>query len=212
MNPFPKGQFGLIYLDPAWKHEMYSEKGKGKSPDRHYDCMTLEEMMALRDQIIFATAPNSVMVMWTTWSAGNVNGKVVDFLADAMFLMRHYGFQRVTGGPWIKRAGTGNPNMGMGKSFRQSSELFIVGTHGSPRIKNHSTRNVLTTGDYPKTLEEIDSFMVDTMIREHSRKPDEMYENLENLFEGPFLELNARTTREGWSSWGNQIDHFPETK
>jgi N6-adenosine-specific RNA methylase IME4 len=42
--------------------------------------------------------------------------------------------------------------------------------------------------------------------REHSRKPDEVYELLEQLF-GPArrIELFARQRRAGWVSWGNQL-------
>ena len=44
--------------------------------------------------------------------------------------------------------------------------------------------------------------------REHSRKPDEIYNYIEDLLDGPYVELFARTKREGWESWGNQIDKF----
>jgi hypothetical protein len=45
--------------------------------------------------------------------------------------------------------------------------------------------------------------------REHSRKPDDIHERIERLVAGPYLELFARTRREGWSSWGNEVDRFP---
>ncbi len=206
--PFPAGQFGVIYADPPWKYKMYSEKGEGRSPDRHYPCMTHEELLAMRDQILFAAAPNSVLIMWTSFSAGNINGEIVDHLLNAMELMRAWGFQRVTAGPWIKRERTGNATMGMGKSFRQSAELFIVGKHGSPRIKNHSTRSAVFTGDVPEHPEDIQSIIVDSLVRDHSQKPDEMIPLIEALFDGPYLELFARTQRPGWTVWGNQTDKF----
>ena len=40
--------------------------------------------------------------------------------------------------------------------------------------------------------------------REHSRKPDEVYERIEALCEGPYLELFARGTRPGWEHWGHE--------
>ena len=45
-----------------------------------------------------------------------------------------------------------------------------------------------------------------TRKREHSRKPDEQYEIIEGCSNGPFLELFARGTRKGWTTWGNQAD------
>jgi hypothetical protein len=44
--------------------------------------------------------------------------------------------------------------------------------------------------------------------REHSRKPDEQYEIIEACSWGPFLELFARGSREGWTTWGNQADEY----
>src|SRR5258708_7137064 len=43
-----------------------------------------------------------------------------------------------------------------------------------------------------------------TRKREHSRKPDEQYELIEACSRGPFLELFARGTCKGWTTWGNQ--------
>lgn len=196
--PFPAGQHGLFYVDPPWLYEMYSDKGNAKSPSRHYDCMSLDQLKALRDDILFAALPDSVCIMWATFA----------LLPDALDLMRAWGFQYKTGGPWIKRAGNGNPTMGTGYVLRSASELFLIGTTGSPRIRNKGTRNLLLTGDWPSSIEHLDSVIVDTLRREHSRKPDEMIPLIEALFHGPYLELFARTKRDGWNVWGNQLDKF----
>jgi hypothetical protein len=43
-------------------------------------------------------------------------------------------------------------------------------------------------------------------VREHSRKPDEIYNVVESLWPcGPFVELFARHRRPGWFSWGDGI-------
>lgn len=46
--------------------------------------------------------------------------------------------------------------------------------------------------------------------REHSRKPDEQYDRIETMFDGPYIELFARQRRKGWDAWGNQVDKFGE--
>jgi len=46
--------------------------------------------------------------------------------------------------------------------------------------------------------------LIGTRKREHSRKPDEVYQLIENCSWGPYLELFARTMRENWTVWGNQ--------
>lgn len=196
--PFPAGQHGLIYADPAWLYAMYSDKGREKSPDAHYDCMTIDEMKAMRDDVLFATAPDAVLVMWSTFP----------HLPEALDLMHAWGFTYKTGGPWVKRTKTAKPAFGTGYVLRSAAELFLIGTIGKPRIKNRGTRNVLLTGEWPDKIEQLDSVMVDTIRREHSRKPDEMIPLIEALFDGPYLELFARTKREGWNVWGNQLDTF----
>ena len=42
--------------------------------------------------------------------------------------------------------------------------------------------------------------------REHSRKPDEQYDLIEQCSPGPFLEIFARNAQPGWKAWGNQVD------
>lgn len=201
-------QYGVIYADPPWKYKMYSDKGHEKSPQKHYQCMTQKELLAMREKILWATAPNSILVIWTTFAAGNIGGETVDFIADALELIRAWGFQRVTGGPWIKRTAGGKCTFGTGYIMRGAAELFLIGTHGNPRVKNRSTRNLLLTGDWPKGLGDIDSIIIDALRREHSRKPDEMIAVVEALFDGPYLEVFARTRRPGWDAWGNETDKF----
>ena len=47
------------------------------------------------------------------------------------------------------------------------------------------------------------------MIKErHSRKPEQTYERIEKLVDGPYLELFARKTKPNWDSWGNQVGLF----
>jgi len=196
--PFPTGQFGVVYADPPWAYEMYSAKGYEKSPDTHYDCMSTDTLKGMRDQIIFATAPDAVCIMWACFP----------LLREAFELMEAWGFKYKTGGPWVKRTANGKPAFGTGYVLRSAAELFLIGTVGSPKIKNHSTRNVLLTGNAPLEPHDIDAIIVDTLRREHSRKPDEMIPLIENLFDGPYLELFARTQRQSWTVWGNETENF----
>ena len=47
--------------------------------------------------------------------------------------------------------------------------------------------------------------LIATRKREHSRKPDELYPIIEACSRGPFLELFARGSRPGWTSWGQEV-------
>jgi N6-adenosine-specific RNA methylase IME4 len=46
------------------------------------------------------------------------------------------------------------------------------------------------------------------MKREHSRKPDELYNLIEKCSIGPYLELFARGKKKGWSQWGNEVENY----
>lgn len=196
---FPPGQYGCIMADPPWAYTMYGDTGYDKSPQAHYPCMPQEDMKALRDDILFATAPNAVMVMWTCFP----------FLPDALELLQHYGFKYKTGGVWNKLTSTGKPAFGTGYILRSSAELFLIGTVGNPPLKNKSTRNAFFDDIAPDDLRDIQINLY-AERREHSRKPDGMHGIISNLFYGPYLELFARQPRKGWTVWGNQTDKFKE--
>ncbi|MEI8396400.1 MAG: MT-A70 family methyltransferase [Rhodospirillaceae bacterium] len=49
-------------------------------------------------------------------------------------------------------------------------------------------------------------------IREHSRKPEQQYHDIDELIPGgDRCELFARACRPGWDVWGNQTDRFAPT-
>ena len=50
--------------------------------------------------------------------------------------------------------------------------------------------------------------IISTRKREHSRKPDELYDIIESCSPGPYLELFSRGKRTGWSVWGNQTEEY----
>jgi N6-adenosine-specific RNA methylase IME4 len=65
--------------------------------------------------------------------------------------------------------------------------MCLLATKGKPKRKSKSVRQLV----------------VDDR-REHSRKPDNMYNYIEELLDGPYIELFARNTHPGWDSWGNE--------
>ena len=44
MTALPRpNHYRVIYADPPWTFSTYSRKGKGRSAEAYYDCMTLPE-------------------------------------------------------------------------------------------------------------------------------------------------------------------------
>lgn len=81
--------------------------------------------------------------------------------------------------------------MGMGYWTRQEAEVCRLFKRGKPRRLSKGVRQ-----------------MIRAPRREHSRKPDEQYDRIEQLVAGPYLELFARQNRPGWESWGNETGKF----
>lgn len=193
-------QAGVILIDPPWEFETRSKKGLKKSAQKHYDCMSLDELKAMRDNILFASGPDCICIMWTTFC----------FLDQAMDLMASYGFKYRTSGVWNKVTKNGKQCFGTGYGLRNSAEIFLIGTIGNPKFRNKKTRDSQFSGVVPANLNELDNIVINAIRREHSRKPSQMYTLIEGLFNGPYLEVFARHKRRGWTCWGNEIKKFKE--
>jgi N6-adenosine-specific RNA methylase IME4 len=96
---------------------------------------------------------------------------------------------KTVGFTWVKTTqdGTGFP-IGCGYWTRANAELCLLATRGQPQRLSRSVRQLIVS---PR--------------REHSRKPDEIYDRIEELVPGPYLELFARNRRPGWGSWGHEV-------
>ena len=180
MIPFPNKRYNVILADPPWRFKLYSAKGVNKkSANGQYDTMTLNDLKAL--PVADIAAKDCCLFMWATFP----------MLREAFEVMDAWGFSYKSGGAWPKTTKNGKDAFGTGYIFRSAAEVFLVGTKGHVKPMNRSTRNVLHG-----------------VVREHSRKPDEQYPFIENLFGGERIELFARQSRQGWDCWGNDTEHF----
>lgn len=93
---------------------------------------------------------------------------------------------------WYKVRRDGGPDgRGVGFYFRNVTELVLFGVRGNFRTLPPGRRQVN---------------IVCARKREHSRKPDELYDLIETCSPGPYLELFARQRRPEWEQWGNETD------
>jgi N6-adenosine-specific RNA methylase IME4 len=173
-------KYGALLLDPPWKFANYSAKGEAKNPVAHYDCMSLADLRALPMNQL--AAPDCAMLMWAT----------APLLPEAIDLMRAWGFTFKSAGAWAKQSSTGKAwAFGTGYCFRSAAEFFLLGTLGKPKIQSRSVRNLIVAP-----------------VRQHSRKPEDQYEMVERLFEGPFAEVFSRASRPGWDTFGHEAGKF----
>lgn len=114
-------------------------------------------------------------------------------LPDGLRVMEAWGFQYKSNIVWHKvRKDGGSDGRGVGFYFRNVTELVLFGVRGkNARTREAGRRQV----NY-----------LSTRKREHSRKPDEIYDIIESCSHGPYLEMFARGSRPNWAVWGSQAD------
>lgn len=176
-----RGAFGTILADPPW--QFINRTGK-MAPEHkrlaRYPTMKLEEIKALPVQDV--AAERSHLYLWVPNA----------LLREGLEVMEAWGFRYKSNLVWYKVRKDGGPDgRGVGFYFRNVTELILFGTRGSLRTDDAGRRQVN---------------IITSQKREHSRKPDELYEVIEECSYGPYLEMFARRPRPGWVQWGNEIE------
>ncbi len=175
-TPGQVGPFALIYADPPWKYEFYSDEHHSRGPDEHYPVM---EDQAIKDLSVFGksvlqiAAEHAVLFMWCTSSN----------LERALSVLPFWGFEYKTHLVWDK------VHLGLGLIFRNQHELLLYGSRGEP----------------PGPVK-VPPSVFREQRGEHSVKPTAIRDMLEKMYpafdESTRIELFARGRVPGWSAWG----------
>jgi len=185
--------YEVVVADPAWTFKSNSAARPGRNPRRHYQTsQSLDEIKAWPVKDI--VSDNAVLFLWITGPFLAIGAHVP--------VMKAWGFKPSgMGFVWIKL----NPKAG--KLFIMPQDI-ATGTGFTTR---KSTAFCLI-GKRGRSLR-VDAGVQEAVIdnrREHSRKPDEVFERIER-YVGPgrrMLELNARQQRIGWTCFGDEIGKF----
>lgn len=179
--------YDFIMADPPWRFELYSEAGEEKSAQAQYSTMTLDAIAAL--PVDDLARESCLLWLWAT----------APMLPAQIAIGERWGFRYVTSGTWVKRTRHGKVAFGTGYVLRNAHEPFLIMKRGEP-VTSRSVRSV-----------------VEGVVREHSRKPDEAFAAAEALMPGPAeggprkirrVELFSRTHRPGWDAWGDEVGKF----
>jgi len=178
-----RGKYNTILADPPWRFK----NSTGKVAPEHkrlsrYPTLTLQEILDIPVNTV--ATENAHLYLWVPNA----------LLAEGLEVMRKWGFSYKTNIVWFKIRKDGGPDgRGVGFYFRNVTELVLFGIKGKKR-----------------TLEpgRTQTNIIRTRKREHSRKPDELYDIIERCSPGPYLELFARGIRDGWDAWGNQAENY----
>jgi len=182
LETFNGQRFRTILADPPWQFQNRT----GKMAPEHkrlsrYGTMNLDDILGLPVRAL-ADDP-AHLYLWVPNA----------LLPEGLRVMEAWGFQYKSNVVWHKIRKDGGPDgRGVGFYFRNVTELVLFGIRG---------KNARTLAPGRRQV----NFLA-TQKREHSRKPDEIFDIIESCSPGPFLELFARGTRPKWSVWGNQAD------
>ncbi len=172
-------RYATILADPPWQFQNRT----GKMAPEHkrllrYPTMDLQEVAQL--PVGRVAAAQSHLYLWVPNA----------LLSEGLEVMRAWGFTYKTNLVWFKIRKDGGPDgRGVGFYFRNVTELILFGVRGNLRTLKPGRTQVN---------------LFSTRKREHSRKPDEIYDLIEACSPGPYLELFARFRRDGWNQWGNE--------
>lgn len=176
--------FRTILADPPWQFQ--NRTGKMAPEHRRlsrYGTMKLDDVVAM--PVADLVAEPAHLYLWVPNA----------LLPEGLEVMRAWGFAYKSNIVWHKVRKDGGPDgRGVGFYFRNTTELVLFGVRGkNARTKQPGRRQVN---------------IIKTQKREHSRKPDELYDVVEACSEGPFLELFARGPRKGWTAWGDEAEEY----
>lgn len=169
-----------IVLDPPWQFGD-ALPGASRGASKQYACMGVAGIVDVLTEAT-AGAPNVVAFCWRVAA---MQGEALSVLAACDLTVK-------TELVWEKLTRHGKPHFGMGRYVRASHEVCLIATRGRafPEVRNVRSRFAAP-------------------VREHSRKPEEFYAIVEQLYpSSPKVELFARTPRAGWTQHGLELGKF----
>jgi len=185
-SKFSNKKYRTILADPPWQFNNRT----GKMAPEHkrlfrYDSMELKEIMEL--PISQLADEKCHLYLWVPNA----------LVKEGLQVMSSWGFEYKTNLIWYKVRQDGGPDRrGVGFYFRNVTEMILFGTRGM------NNRTLAPARTMPN--------IIISRKREHSRKPDELYEIIEKCSSGPYLELFARHSRPRWSQWGNEHEQIED--
>lgn len=177
----------------------------------HYETRSTQDICDLGDTVLGLAAPDCVLLMWCCWPQ----------LADGVAVMAAWGFDYVTGFPWVKTGSVVEPDgstfvtdairvkprRGVGFWTMGCTEFVMIGRRGSPKItgpENPKTGKPTNRTGKLGLMTGAPAVFWGPSAR-HSQKPDDIHTYAEDFLPGPYLELFARRRVDGWRCIGSEL-------
>lgn len=175
LRPF---EADFIMADPPWRWQAYSDKGLEKSPESHYETMTISDICAL--PVGDLAACDCLLWLWAR----------APMLPEALRVLDAWGFRFVTEGVWLKRSKHDKRHMGTGYVLRGEHEPFILAKRGEPKVK--AVRSVIVGKVREHSRKPDEAYSAAEIMMPNARRYD----------------LFSRQSRQGWESWGDEAGKF----
>ncbi|MDD9802371.1 MAG: MT-A70 family methyltransferase [Deltaproteobacteria bacterium] len=181
------GAYSTLLIDPPWR---FSNRTGKMAPEHRrlnrYQTLSFDEIAAL---------PVPEMMSETAHCYLWCPNALIEF---GLQTLRAWGFEYKTNIVWYKVRKDGGPDgRGVGFYFRNVTELILFGVKGRMRTLAPGRRQ---------------TNIIVQRKREHSRKPDELYQIIEECSPGPYLEMFARQQRPGWDVWGDEVESYEKNR
>lgn len=174
--------YEIIYTDPPWPQKKGGQRkvrpNQGKELD--YKTCSLEECFSLQDQFFTQTAGKHNIFMWC----------IDKYLHEAEEEMKKRGYTLHARIIWDKQNG-----IAPAFTVRFSHEYLLwFYKKGHMLMPCKEQRGKWTT-------------VLREQATKHSKKPEIAYQMIEQMFpDAKKIELFARERREGWESWGDELN------
>lgn len=197
-DDIPTGHYKALCVDPPWTFKartalQVENWNSRRDVEKHYAVMSLDDICALPVSRI--AAKDAHLFLWTT----------APCLPQAFKVIEAWGFRYSSVGfVWVKLKRSfqiqqlrltptiaSDLHVGLGLTTRKNVEFVLLARRGNARRNAKDVREVILSP-----------------VREHSRKPDEIFGRVERYCDGPYIELFARERRQNWDAWGNGVDGF----
>lgn len=188
-----ENKYNVIYIDPPWETKagrklISNKEGVFMSEDMKprklaYPTISTEKIKNL--PIKNLASEDCHLYVWV----------INSHLPFVFEIIKEWGFKYSTTLVWAKNKFGG----GLGGSFPITTEFLIFARKGKLKaLKRNegSWFNVKRTYENGKP--------------KHSKKPVFFYELIENTSPGKKIEIFARNKRDGWDSWGNEVENSIE--
>lgn len=180
LQEIPLFRYNVLVVDPPWDFETYSDCGKAKSAEAHYDVMPFGEVLDLPVGTWASDA--CLLFLWCCeWVTPGQRQQLLD----------RWGFSYVSTLNWLKTTSNGKLRWGTGYRVRSLDEPVVLAITGNPK---HAALPSAFHG----------------LAREHSRKPDEFYHLLDRALPAHYhrADVFGRQSRTGWDVYGREAKKF----